>query len=98
MHLFALAATFLTGPAALAADYQLSPPQIKVDDAANTRAIVPSLECETCAPVATAALTPRPNAPPSTQPIACLMAEMPLGPSLPGCTRPPLDLTAIPPR
>jgi len=96
LQLFALTATFLTGSAALATDYRLSPPEIKVDDTANAHAVLPSLECETCGPVAKAPLARRPSGRTSSQPLACLMAEMPLGPSLPGCTAPPLDLSAIP--
>jgi hypothetical protein len=94
-----MAITVLTTTAALADDYQLSPPRV-VATGPTGPAIVPALECDSCGPLESRDFGPRREASssPSRQPLACVMAEMPLGPTLPGCTSPPLDLTTVPPR
>jgi hypothetical protein len=108
--LFPLASAIwtMTVAAASADEYQLSAPHITVSDrgatTANGRAIVPALECDSCTPVTTPTATeratplPQSTAPPAGSALVCSLAEMPLGPTFPGCTPPPLDVTTLPPR
>ena len=106
LFLLTSATSTMTVAAASADEYQLSAPRVTVNDrgatAANGHAIVPPLECDSCVPVTTATerVTPIPQstAPPPAQPLVCSLAAMPLGPTLPGCTPPPLDVTMVPPR
>jgi hypothetical protein len=93
-----MACTVLATTAALADDYRLSPPQVAATVAPGP-AIVPALHCDSCGAQATrdSGTRRKTSSASSSQPLACVMAEMPLGFSLPGCTSPPLDVT-MPPR
>jgi hypothetical protein len=93
----AVIASMLLAPPALA---QLPTLAREGAAAGQIHRLTPPLECHSCPRSATNDLGTRrvpDDQTPAQQPLACAMREMPLGPSLPGCTPPPLEPNVLPP-